>query len=142
MPGNKHQDVPEHEPRHGDLVHLERHVTAMADDLRADLDQLLAQAGQRPRFGRLRHRQRPHEISHIIGEDVKLEVDGIGGEGAARQPRPLYRALPLFDPLLSRAALVVEGDDSLGRTSQVRDDEADARVQLAPDATRSWPRHA
>jgi hypothetical protein len=43
-PGNKHQDVPEHEPRHGDLGHLERHVTAMADDLRANLDQLLPQA--------------------------------------------------------------------------------------------------
>jgi hypothetical protein len=27
-PGNKHQDVREHEPRHGDLGHLERHVTA------------------------------------------------------------------------------------------------------------------
>jgi len=27
--------------------------------------------------------------------------------------------------------MVVEGDDSLGRTSQVGDDEADARVQLA-----------
>jgi hypothetical protein len=44
--GNKHQDVPEHEPRHGDLRHPERHVTAMADDLRANLDQLLPQARQ------------------------------------------------------------------------------------------------
>jgi hypothetical protein len=36
-PGNKHQGVPEHEPRHGDLGHLERHVTTMADDLCAIL---------------------------------------------------------------------------------------------------------
>jgi hypothetical protein len=28
MPGNKHQDVPEHDPRHGDLGHLERRATA------------------------------------------------------------------------------------------------------------------
>src|SRR6516225_1632787 len=32
-PGNKHQYVPEHGLRNGDLGHLERHVTAMADDL-------------------------------------------------------------------------------------------------------------
>jgi hypothetical protein len=33
---------------------LERDVAAMADDLRADLDQLLLEAGQQPRFRRLR----------------------------------------------------------------------------------------
>ena len=32
---------------------------------------------------------------------------------------------------VSRTALGVEGDDSFGPTSQVGDDEADARVQLA-----------
>jgi hypothetical protein len=36
--------------RHRDLGQLERDVSAVADDLGADLDQLLAQAGQRPRF--------------------------------------------------------------------------------------------
>jgi hypothetical protein len=40
-------------------------VAAVAHDLGADLDQLLAQAGQRPRLRRLRHRQRPHEIAEI-----------------------------------------------------------------------------
>jgi hypothetical protein len=37
----------------------------------------------------------------------------------------------LLDPLLSCAALVVEGDDPLGRPRQVGHDEADARVKLA-----------
>src|SRR5271156_7103879 len=62
---------------------------------------------------------------------MELEADGIGGEGSARQPRPFNRALALFDPLLRCAAVVVEGDDALGRSRQVGDDEADTRVKLA-----------
>jgi hypothetical protein len=62
---------------------------------------------------------------------MQLQADGIGGEGTARQPSPFDRALSLFDPLLCCAALVVEGDDTLGRSRQISDDEADARVQLA-----------
>jgi hypothetical protein len=38
-PGN----IPEHQPRHRDLGHLERNVAAVADDLGTDFDQLLAQ---------------------------------------------------------------------------------------------------
>jgi hypothetical protein len=44
---------------------------------------------------------------------------------------PFYRALALFDELLRCAALIVEGDDALGRPRQVGDDEADPRVKLA-----------
>ena len=36
------QDFPEQFPRHRDLGQLERNVSAMADDFRADLDQLLS----------------------------------------------------------------------------------------------------
>src|ERR1700752_4950817 len=43
-------------PRHRGLGHLDRDVATVADDLGADLDQLLAQAGQRPRLRGLRHR--------------------------------------------------------------------------------------
>jgi hypothetical protein len=46
QPGNQRQDVGEHLLRHRDLGHLKSNVAAVADDLRADLDQLLAQAGQ------------------------------------------------------------------------------------------------
>jgi hypothetical protein len=42
------QDLLEHLPWDGDLGHLEGNIAAVADDLRADLDQLLLQAGQRP----------------------------------------------------------------------------------------------
>jgi hypothetical protein len=53
QPGDQRQDFLEHLPRHCDLGHLEGDVAAMADDLGTDLDQLLAQAGQRPRLRRL-----------------------------------------------------------------------------------------
>ena len=55
----------------------------MAHDFGADLDQLLAQAGQRPRFRRLGHRKRPHEIAKLVGQRVELKTDGVGGEGTA-----------------------------------------------------------
>jgi hypothetical protein len=46
---------------------------------------------------------------------VQLEPNRVGGEGTARQPGPLDRALALFDVLLASTAAVVEGDDALGR---------------------------
>jgi hypothetical protein len=51
----------------------------MAHDLRADLDQLLLQARQRPVFDRLGRRQRAQEIAEILGERMKLESHGVGG---------------------------------------------------------------
>ncbi len=52
------QDFPKQVPRHGDFGQLERDVPGMAHDLGPDLDQLLAQGGQRSvlwllRYGRL-----------------------------------------------------------------------------------------
>jgi hypothetical protein len=40
--GNQHQDLLKHLPWHRHLGQLERHVTALADDLGANVDQLLA----------------------------------------------------------------------------------------------------
>jgi hypothetical protein len=62
---------------------------------------------------------------------MKLEADGIGYEGAARQAGPFDRTLALFDLLLAGAAVVVEGNDALGRPRQVSDDKADTRIKLA-----------
>jgi hypothetical protein len=55
----------------------------MTNDLRADLDQILTQAGQRARLRCLGQRQRPHEVAEIIGARVEREADGVGGEGSA-----------------------------------------------------------
>src|SRR5271166_4387148 len=103
----------------------------MADDLRAYLDQLLPQARKRPIFDRLGRRQRAQEVAEIVGEGMKLEPHSVGGERAAREPRPSDRSLALLDPLLARPTLVVEGDDIRGRPRHVGDDEADARVKFA-----------
>jgi hypothetical protein len=43
----------------------------------------------------------------------------------------LIAPLAFLDPLLARPALVVEGDDPLGRARQVGDDEANAGIKLA-----------
>jgi hypothetical protein len=50
---------------------------------------------------------------------MELKANRVGSEGAARQPRPLDRTLAFFDALLRRAALVVEGDDAVGRPRQI-----------------------
>jgi len=42
------QDISEQASRDCDVGHLERDVTAMADDLATNLDQFVSQAGQRP----------------------------------------------------------------------------------------------
>jgi hypothetical protein len=59
------KNFPEHLPGHRDLGHPKRNVAAVAHHLGADFDQLLRQAGRRPRFHGLRHRQRPHEIAEM-----------------------------------------------------------------------------
>ena len=74
--------ISEHISAHRDLGHLEGDVAAMAHDLRADLDQLLAQAGQRPRLRRFWHRQGAHEIAEVVGQRMELETRR-GGEGRA-----------------------------------------------------------
>jgi hypothetical protein len=66
----------------------------VAHHLRADLDQLLLQARQRPILDRFRRCEGVQEIAEIVGERMKLEPNGNGSERPARQPRPLDRALP------------------------------------------------
>jgi hypothetical protein len=56
---------------------------------------------------------------------VELEVLGDW------EPRPFDRAFALFDPLLARATLVIEGYDILGGPRHVRHDESDARIEFA-----------
>jgi hypothetical protein len=102
----------------------------VTDDLGPDLNQFLAQAGQRPWLRRLGHRQRSHKVAEVVGQHMQLETHRIGGERSTRQPRPFDRALAFLDPLLRRAALVVAGDDPLGRPRQVGDDIADPWVQF------------
>jgi pimeloyl-ACP methyl ester carboxylesterase len=61
---------------------------------------------------------------------MKLEPHGVGRERPAQQPYH-DRALAFVDPLFARPALIIEGDDPVGRARQVGDDEADARIKFA-----------
>jgi hypothetical protein len=67
---NEPQNLLEHLSRDRNLGHLEGNTAAVAHDLRADLDELLLQARQRPILDRLRRRQRAQEIAEIVGERV------------------------------------------------------------------------
>ncbi len=51
-----------------DLRHLERDIATVTDDLCTDLDQLLAQARQRPVRNRFRSRERAKEVSEFFDE--------------------------------------------------------------------------
>src|SRR5919202_2166799 len=62
---------------------------------------------------------------------MKLEPNGVGPHRPARQARPLDSIFALSDPLLGRAALIVEGHHPFGRAAQVRDQKADPRIKLA-----------
>lgn len=60
---NELQDVGEQAPRHGNLGHLEGDIAPVADDLGADLDQLLLEAGQRPVLDRFWCCKRAQEVT-------------------------------------------------------------------------------
>src|SRR5262245_689607 len=146
QPRDPVEDATEELAWHSHLRHLEDRVPAVGDYLRADLDHLLSQRGQGPLRDLARQGQRAREVGEVVGERVELETHGVASDGRARQPRPLDGVLPLLDPLFGRPAPIVEGDDLLGRATQVRHDEADTRVQLAgvplhfrDDATCSTP---
>lgn len=103
--GRSATELLEHLPWHRDLGQLEPDVAAVAYYLGADLDQLLAQAGQRPRLGRPGHRPCSQEVAEVIGERMELKADGVGGEGPARQPSPLDRAVLSENSIRSGFAL-------------------------------------
>jgi hypothetical protein len=80
--------------RHGDLGGLERDVAAIADDLGADVDQLLAQADQRSRLSRLGQRPRPYEVAALASERMELKADGVRGKRWHNSPVHLIALLP------------------------------------------------
>src|SRR5208337_1905072 len=80
--------------RNRDLGHLERDSARVGDDLRADLDQLFLERRQRSALDRFGRGQREQKTIEVAGERVKLEANGVGGEGAARRSRARRRARP------------------------------------------------
>ncbi len=107
----------------------------MADDLRTDLDQLLLQARQRPVFDRLGRRERAQEIAEIVGQRMKLEPDGIGGERPARHRVHLIAP----SPSLGREPINLQGV-RLARVRYAPDsDETPQRSEMSRWANKRHP---
>src|SRR6266404_2600671 len=82
--GDQPQNLGEQHSGYGDLGHLEGDIATVVNDLRADLDKLLLQAGQGPVLDWLGRRQRAQEVAEIVGQRVELETHSIGSEQTAR----------------------------------------------------------
>ena len=78
------------------LGYLERDETGVACNLCADLDQLLRAGWSAttapPPWGIASVRM----VARVVGQRMEREADGVGGEGAARQPGPFDRALAVL----------------------------------------------
>ena len=91
--GDQPQDLCKQHPRHGDLGHLEGDIAAVADDLRADLNQLLLQAGQRPVLDRLGLRQSaprsngPPGATRIMKNAIVAMISSVGTLIISRRKR-------------------------------------------------------
>jgi hypothetical protein len=82
--GDQSQNLGEQYSWHGDLGHLEGDIATVVNNLRANVDQLLLQAGQGPVLDWLGRRQRAQEVAEIVGQRVELETHSIGSERTAR----------------------------------------------------------
>jgi hypothetical protein len=71
--GHEAQDLSEQSSGDSDFRELKGDITAMSHDLRADLDELVAQGGERPVFHSLGQRQGAQEVAEIIGGQNRPE---------------------------------------------------------------------
>ncbi len=81
-------------PWHRDLLQLKSDIAAVARDLRANLDQLLAQGGQRPVAHSVRQGERAQEVAQVVRQGVQLKTHLVVAEAMAGKPkiqRPLFQ---------------------------------------------------
>ncbi len=83
QPVNQAQDLGEQRSWDGNLRHLESDVATVAHDIGPDLDELVAQGGERPMFHSLGQRQGAQEVAEITGERMELEPDLVVAETVA-----------------------------------------------------------
>ena len=113
--------------RHGHLGPLEEHVLCVPGDLGPDFDQLLPQCRQRSVTDRFRQGQPPQEVAPVVGQREELQAGLFVPECAAGKLRPLHRILAFLNPLLGRAATVVELDPVLGPPGEIGHEVSHAR---------------
>jgi hypothetical protein len=96
QPGDQRQDFLEHLPRHRDLGHLEGHVAAVADDLGADLDQLLpAKPDSMVRLHSQRDVTNSSKFGSEFARDSPLEGGGFELSLPPQKERPFRGSLLL-----------------------------------------------
>lgn len=83
--------------RDHELGHLEPDRAPVADDLRADFDQLVAQGDHRPMADRLGQGQSANDVGEVVGQGMQLQSHRVGGQAATGQAGPDDRALAFFD---------------------------------------------
>ena len=91
----------------------------------------LLETGQRPTINAPGEHQPPPEIPEVVGQHAQLQPDLVRSEPVTRQARPMRRLLAFLDPLLRRPAPVVKPHDGTILERKIRQNEADAREQLA-----------
>ena len=79
---------------------------------------------------RLRQGQRPHEVTEVVSQDVKLKPYLVVAKFPEREVRPPDGILAFLYKLFHRTPLVVKGHHAFGRLGQVRDNETDAGNQF------------
>ncbi len=84
QPVNQAQDLSKQGSWYGDLCHLERDTATVANDVGADLDQLLSKRGHGPLLDLIEQGQRPEEVAQDVGEGVQLKThlvvaEAVGG---------------------------------------------------------------
>jgi hypothetical protein len=91
------------------------------------LRQPLLKAHEGPILDRDGENEPAQQVAEVIGDDAEEQPHLVGPEAVTGEPSPVGRGLALLDPLLGRAALVVEAGDRSIRAGQRGDDEADPR---------------
>ncbi|QEG35954.1 hypothetical protein Pr1d_32620 [Bythopirellula goksoeyrii] len=98
----------------------------MPRHLGSDLHQLFPQRRQRPVLKWFRQCQPPQKIRQVVRQGKQLQARLVVLERAAGELRPFDGVLAFLDPLLPRAATVVELHHILGLFAQVGHDEPNA----------------
>ncbi len=83
QPVDQAQTLGEQSSGDSDFRELKGDITTMSHDLRADLDELVAQGAERPVFYSLGQRQGAQEVAEIVGERMELEPDFVVAETVA-----------------------------------------------------------
>ena len=105
-------------------------IPRVLDQPTAGLHQSVLQARQRPALDPVRQSEPSPQVAQVVGQHAQLQSHFVGPKTMARKPRPVCGLLAFFNPLLGRAALVVEAHHRPTRQRHVRHDKTDAREQL------------